>query len=298
MKTITLSAYAKINLFLDVIGRAPNGYHYVETILHAISLHDRVDVIAREAAAFSITIRCSDPSLPCDETNLAWRAAALFHQNHPLSDALYIHIEKNIPLAGGLAGGSTDAAAVLLALNRLYNTPFSLSSLCDMGAKLGADIPFCILANSGTPAAYGTHYGEQLTPMQPMPMCDILIVSAGESVSTPWAFAQLDAASHTSEKLQTVHHPVIDLPWHEDTLDILSSQMYNCFEAAILPQRPCAAQNISILQQNGAAAAQMSGSGPTVFGLFLSHAAATRTADILRANGAQVRQCVPLQKQK
>ncbi len=283
MKTIEINAYAKINLYLDVVGLAENGYHAVETIMHAISLHDTVNVTLDYTVDDTISLTCSDPHLPCDENNLAYRAAKLFQVHHPVG-GVSIHIDKRIPIAGGLAGGSTDAAAVLCALNALCGTPYTTESLCALSAPLGADVPFCVAANSGIFAAYGTHFGEVLIFLAPIPCCHLVIAAANEGVSTPWAYSEVDRLPK-----ETPHSPSLMLSAikEKEPLTEVLSHLYNRFEAAILPKRAEAMQNKEALLRNGAHAAMMSGSGPTVVGFFDTETAAVLACNALTQNGVR-----------
>ena len=179
---IRLEAKAKINLFLEITGRLPNGYHTISTVMHEIGLCDYVSVEKTDSGSITLTSDCD--TMPLDERNIAYRCAALFFEKAGIENkGINIHIEKNIPMEAGLAGGSTDGAAVLKALNEMYNTPFSIAELCTMGAKVGADIPFCIMGGS----VLCEGIGEIMTPIATLPSCHILIVKGKEGVSTKWA---------------------------------------------------------------------------------------------------------------
>ena len=192
VKTITLQANAKINLLLDITGRRPDGYHTITGVMQAVSLADTVTVTASGEGAGrpTITLACSDPTLPTDGKNLAWRAAEVFFTVVPSvgCDALTIDIDKRIPAAAGMAGGSTDAAATLRALNDLFDHPLSEEQLLAVGLSLGADVPFCLVG--GTQLTEGV--GERMTPLCPLPACAILVACAGEGISTPAAYRALD----------------------------------------------------------------------------------------------------------
>lgn len=273
MKTETLSAYAKINLVLAVTGKAENGYHTVETVMQAVTLCDTVTVTAETAETASILLTCSEPSLPCDVSNLAYRAAETFFRAVPsFSASVNIDIQKKIPLAGGMAGGSTDAAAVLLALDRIAGEPLSRETLLSLGAVLGADVPFCILADSGEYAALGTHFGERVTPLPAIPDCTLVIASSGEAVSTPWAYGQVDTLPADREGCC---EEMLKALQNGNLTEVLSA-LYNRFEDAVLPKRPLAAGQAAILRDAGADAVLMSGSGPTVIGFFAGPGRASR----------------------
>ena len=268
MKTVTLPAYAKINLYLAVTGKLPNGYHTVETVMQAISLHDTVTAEHSDGTA-PITLTCTAPYVPCDESNLVWRAAERFFAAAVAQEPSFrqfpvrMHIEKKIPVAGGLAGGSTDAAAALIALNRLSGECLDTDSLLDIAAGLGADVPFCVLANLGHPTALGLHYGEQMTVLPSLSPLYAVVASNGEGCPTPWAYSRIDALPPDAEN---GYQPMVDALRAADTAAVFSN-MYNVFEAAIFPERPLAKQCRDILAQY-ADRALLSGSGSAVIALF------------------------------
>ena len=280
--TITLNAYGKINLFLDITGRRPDGYHTITGVMQAVSLADTVTLTVTEpvgkhlcvmgprpGAAETITLTCSNPDLPTDGRNLAWRAAeAFFAATGRGCRTLEIHIEKRIPAAAGMAGGSTDAAAVLVGLNQLFDTPLTPEELCAVGVKLGADVPFCICGC----AQITEGVGEVLTPITPLPECDLLVACGGEGVSTPGAYRALDELYGNFEPAAYTPH------WTE--LEALKAALaaadlegvcragVNLFETVILPERPVARSIKETMYEAGAVFAMMSGSGPSVFGVF------------------------------
>ena len=290
MKT-TVQAHAKINLFLDITGSRPNGYHTITGIMQAISLHDEVTVEITEGCS-GITLTCSDPTLPSGEKNLGWRAARAFLDETGLELAVNIHIEKHIPAAAGMAGGSTDAAAVLRALNTLCNAPLTEDALHRVGLSLGADVPFCL--------AGGTHLtegvGEILTPVSPLPDCDIVVACAGEGVSTPAAYKSLDEMyGYFDGSVYAPRYTRLDAlsaALTDTDLDGVARNAYNVFESAVLPVRPVAQSIRDTLAGNGALFAMMSGSGPSVFGLF-RRGNASAALDALRAMGIPAWLCRP-----
>ena len=290
MKT-TVLAHAKINLFLDITGRRPDGYHTITGVMQAISLHDEVTVEITEGCS-GITLTCSDPTLPSDEKNLGWRAARAFLDETGPELAVNIHIEKHIPAAAGMAGGSTDAAAVLRALNTLCNAPLTEDALRRVGLSLGADVPFCL--------AGGTHLtegvGEVLTPVSPLPDCDIVVACAGEGVSTPAAYKSLDEMyGHFDGSVYTPRYAHLDAlrtALTDADLDGVAQNAYNIFESAVLPVRPVAQSIRDTLEAHGACLAMMSGSGPSVFGLF-RRGNASAALDALRSMGIPTWLCRP-----
>ena len=315
---VTLKAYAKINLFLDVTGRREDGYHLITGVMQAVSLCDRVTVAveeptgkhlcslgARPGMAESIALTCSNPNLPTDGRNLAWRAAeAFFSTTGRGCRRLTVHIDKHIPAAAGLAGGSTDAAAVLVALNQLFGYPLTKTALCEVGLKLGADVPFCIMG--GTQKTEGV--GEVLTPLAPLPDCAILVACAGEGVSTPAAYRALDelyghfAPGAYGPRTMELDAQIRALAASDP--DGVCAHAYNIFESVILPNHPTATHIKQVMQESGAALSIMSGSGPSVFGLFRrgSEERLACAAEALRAEGIPVWMCepvpVPVQVQK
>ncbi len=289
MTSITLRAPAKINLYLGVTGKEENGYHTVETIMQAISLCDTVTVKKMSGESFSLT--CSVDTLSCDSSNLAWKAAMLYFDTLGIEDRSFsVHIEKQIPIAGGLAGGSTDAAAVLLALNHLHQKTMSEDMLLSCSEKIGMDIPFCLLAGMGISTALGLHYGEKMQSLPTMPRMPLVIASAGEGVSTPWAYGLIDA---TAPNPPMGYVPVLDALRSADDTALLSS-MYNCFEDVILPNRPLADHCRSRLLSMGARRAMMSGSGPTVFGIFDTPQAAQTACASFCAEGIRAWTCTTI----
>lgn len=288
---ISVRGYAKINLHLDITGRRSDGYHTVNTVMQTISLCDTVTVSLREDERFFVT--CNMEGVPTDEKNLAVKAALLLRETLGKRFGANIDILKKIPMAAGLAGGSADAAATLVALNRLLGTPYSLDQLCDMGSTLGADVPFCIVG--GTRFADGK--GEILHPFPKMPECSIVIACEGEGVSTPWAYRRLDEAYGNFEAefgYQAKELSTLETALKEKDLRKISRAMYNIFESCVLSERPIAAEIRSIFLSCGALGAMMSGSGPSVFGIFLSEDAAKFALQALEKEGYQGVICHPI----
>ena len=305
----TLQANAKINLFLDVTGRRPDGYHTITGVMQAISLRDTVTVEVtdptdgrylcpmgpRGGQAEQMILTCSNPDLPTDHRNLAWKAAEKFFAATGRGcRRLDIHIEKRIPAAAGLAGGSTDAAAVLKALNQLFQNPLTDGELRALGLTLGADVPFCI--------AGGTHVtegiGEALTAAAPLPDCRLVVACGGEGVSTPAAYKALDGLYGNFEPVAyTPHREELNALLRalgEGNTEGVCGGVFNLFETVILPERPVASGIKETLLAMGAMAALMSGSGPSVFGIFPKDGeAAERAAAALEARGIPAWVCSP-----
>ncbi len=279
---MTINAHAKINLFLDMTGRREDGYHTITGVMQSISLCDRVTVDvegatgkylcslgARPGVAESIVLTCSNPALPTDSHNLAWRAAeAFFAATGRGCRRLSVSIDKHIPAAAGLAGGSTDAAAVLVALNEIFEQPLTMAELCAVGLKLGADVPFCMVG--GTQKTEGI--GELLTLLPSMPDCTVLLACAGEGISTPAAYRALDemyggfSSDAYTPRYGDLH--ALTAALSSADLDGICAHTFNIFESAILPVHPLATRIKEIMQTYGATSAMMSGSGPSVFGIF------------------------------
>ncbi len=263
----TVFAYAKINLSLDILGTRPDGYHEVQMLMQSLTLHDTITLRVQPAPGVSLS--CSELSLPTDERNLAYRAASLFLSAYAPSYGVELHLEKKIPSAAGLAGGSSDAAAVLRGLNEMFGFPASDAALSSLGLQLGADVPYCLLL--GTALSEGI--GERLTPLPAAPACYCLLVKPAAGASTKQVYTDYDALTQTTE---------IPRPDTEGLLDALStgdyagltSRLCNVLEPVTLRLVPEIADLKETLYSLGADGALMSGSGPTVFGLFSTETAA------------------------
>ncbi|MBR5666490.1 MAG: 4-(cytidine 5'-diphospho)-2-C-methyl-D-erythritol kinase [Lachnospiraceae bacterium] len=262
---IELEAHAKINLALDVIGERPNGYHDVKMIMQSIKLCDRVTIERTEGDGVSLTGNLS--WLPCGKGNLAYDAAVLFMERTGIRAGVSIYLEKHIPVAAGLAGGSTDAAAVLKGLNELFETGLSEEALCEMGLSLGADVPYCIMG--GTALAEGI--GEQLTKLPNAPVFHVVLIKPEASASTKEIYGRLVLDGKTD-------HPdvngMIRAIEEGDYLGI-SSRLGNVLEPVTRELCPEIVKIEQAMKSFGAEGTLMSGSGPSVFGLFTDSARAT-----------------------
>lgn len=298
MATLTRRAPAKINLFLDVTGRRSDGYHTISGIMQTVSLWDTVTLTVTPVAdgeAPRHTLTCSHPDIPTDGRNLGLKGAdAFFDAVDAAPVHLHIHIDKQIPTAAGLAGGSTDAAAVLLGLNELMGEPLTQEALCRVGLSLGADVPFCIVGG----AMITEGVGEKLTPCSGLPPCWLVIACGGEGVSTPAAYQRLDELYGGFDG--TVYTPKADmLNAHLEALrqgDLLEAgkHAYNIFESAVLPTHSLAGHIKQALTEEGTAFAMMSGSGPSVFGVFRKEDKALAAAEALRHRGVPAWVCTPV----
>lgn len=282
-------AFAKINLFLDIEGLRSDGYHNIASVMQTVDWADEISVEKTERKGIFLT--CSDPTIPTDRKNTVYKAAELFLERVAFPGGVELHIEKSIPSAAGLAGGSADAAAALLCMNRLLCDPLSLEELLGLGAKIGADVPFCMVG--GTKRTTGI--GDVLEPFPALPSCFVVCGKLGDGVSTPEAYRALD------EK----HDRFIGYRWNQERENILrhalenaapealGNGMYNLFESVIEPKRPAVSSMKAVLISHGAVAAMMSGSGPSVFGIFLREAEARHACAALRQMGAECRVCRP-----
>ncbi|MCI7130400.1 MAG: 4-(cytidine 5'-diphospho)-2-C-methyl-D-erythritol kinase [Lachnospiraceae bacterium] len=272
---IHLKALAKINLGLDVIGTREDGYHLVRMIMQTIDLFDWVTV--RKSNQEGIALETNLNFLPTDEHNIAYQAAMLLKEDFPHIGGVELHIHKCIPVAAGMAGGSTDAAAVLYGMNQLYHLGIPMDRLMEYGLILGADVPYCLFR--GTALAEGI--GEKLTRLSPMPDCYILIAKPPVSVSTKLVYQSLDA-------LKEPPHPPIDAQIQDlkvQDLTSLARHMGNVLEGVTVPMHPQITQIKEIMENQGAIAAMMSGSGPTVFGIFSEEAKAYEAKGKIRDSG-------------
>ena len=278
-----VKAAAKINLMLDILKRLDNGYHSLFMIMQSVDLFDVVTVDKNNEN--KIIIECDKDGVPCNEKNIAYKCAMKFFEYCDISDVgITIKIEKNIPMAAGVAGGSADGAAVIYCLNKIYNTNLSQKELCEIGNKVGADIPFSL--TGGTAVTLGT--GNVIAPVKDLPECFIVLCKPEQDVSTPEAYAEFDA-------LNRVRHldrvSMIDAVSNAD-YEKICSLCGNVFEQAVeVPKRP---HIKGVMRKSGADACCMSGSGPTVFGLFSDKDKANECYDKLKAKYNQVYICKPV----
>lgn len=268
-----IKATAKINLGLDVIRKREDGYHDVRMIMQMTGMYDRI-VLYPKRGRSGIELRTNLPYIPTNENNLAFKAAKLLMDEFDVTDGLEINLQKFIPVAAGLAGGSTDAAAVLKAVNKIFRLDLDDAQLMERGARLGADIPYCLLG--GTALAEGI--GEKLTPLPDMPDCRILLAKPPISVSTRDVYGALRAD-------EIEKHPDIDGmidAIREGDLRGVTDRLANVLEDVTAPTRPIIGKMEQEMKDAGALSAIMSGSGPTVFGIFDENADAEKCRDELR----------------
>ncbi|MBO5588215.1 MAG: 4-(cytidine 5'-diphospho)-2-C-methyl-D-erythritol kinase [Selenomonas sp.] len=270
---VTIEANAKINLTLDILGKRPDGFHEVAMVMQTIGLHD---TMVMEKTESEIELSISVPWLKADEKNLAWRAAELMRQEFNLGGGVRMELTKRIPIAAGLAGGSADAAAVLKGMNDLYGLQLSEEKLCELGARLGSDIPFCI--KGGTMLATGR--GEVLKRLSDMPETWVVLAKPRISVSTAWAYQNYDEQG--AEK-----HPdneAIKRAITRGNRKAIAGLLCNVLESVTIKKYDVIAEYKQMMLDKGAMASMMSGSGPTVFGLAKSREQAEAIADVLRQN--------------
>ena len=277
MNQIRLKALAKINLGLDVLRRKEDGYHEVKMIMQTIHLHDQIHI--KKIEEDEIKIRTNLYYLPNNENNIAYKAAKMLKDEFNLPGGVSIQLKKVIPVAAGMAGGSSDAAAVLFGMNKMYGLKLSMQELMDRGVKIGADVPYCIMR--GTALAEGI--GEKLTRLPAMPKCHILIAKPPINVSTKFVYENLHA-----NDLKPEDHPNVDIQVEalkEGNLEKLIANMGNVLERVTVPEYPVINEIKQIMKDSGAMGAMMSGSGPTVFGIFTNYVQAQEAYKKIEQSG-------------
>lgn len=282
--TITKRAFAKLNLYLDVMGKRPDGYHDIKSVMMQVSLHDLVTV-TRDGGS-SIRLADMGDDLPNGEENIAYRCADAFLRHYDLREGVSIRIEKHIPIAAGLGGGSADGGAVLTAMAELFADTIQtdLDTLCAIGSTIGADIPFCVVGG----CAKTLGIGDRITPLDYTTDCTILLARDGSGVSTPRAYGALDAlyGERLGEDFGDFEGFLASLA----AGDSIPRQMRNTFEDVILPNHPEATALRERITAGGGVPL-MSGSGPAVFGLFPDVAAANHVYRALQAEGIEAYLC-------
>lgn len=265
-----IKAYGKINLGLDVLGKLPNGYHEVRMVMQTVGIYDELTFERTESG---IEITTDAAKLPTGEDNLIYKAAKLMKEKYHIREGVHIHLQKNIPIAAGMAGGSTDAAAAMKGISRLFGLDTGLLELMKMGVDIGADVPYCVIG--GTALAEGI--GEKLTPLEPAPECYVLVAKPDIDVSTKFVYEHLDLA-----KIEK--HPDIDGMVEAISIGSLQGildRMENVLETVTIPAYPVIDELKRRMKELGAVNSLMSGSGPTVFGIFLERRTAQMALDRL-----------------
>lgn len=275
MDKMELKALGKINLGLDVLGKRPDGYHDVRMVMQTIYLYDQITITKRKEPGIGLSTNLF--YLPVNENNLAYRAAKLLMDEFEIRSGVDIFLEKHIPVAAGMAGGSSNAAAVLYGINRMFDLGLSMEELMKRGVSLGADVPYCIMR--GTVLAEGI--GEILTPLPPMPRCQIVVAKPPVSVSTKMVYEKIDSR-------RIVEHPDIDgiiEGLKEGDVTKIASRMGNVLEQVTVEEYPVIDKIKKLMNEDGAKGAMMSGSGPTVFGIFTEKSLAKKAALKIREAG-------------
>ena len=271
-----LRAMAKINLGLDILGKRDDGYHEVRMLMQTIQMYDLLDI--RRKSSPGITLTTNLLYVPSDERNLVYKAAKLLMDEFDIQEGISMKLTKSIPVAAGMAGGSSDAAATLVGMNRLFHCGLSKEKLMELGVQIGADVPYCVLR--GTALAEGI--GEKLTVLPPMPDCWILIGKPGISVSTKYVYTTLDLNTDTV-------HPDIDgmkKALEDGNLYGITERMGNVLQDVTIPAYPEVERIKEQMKALGAVNAMMSGSGPTVFGIFDNEEKAQEACQKLRESGS------------
>lgn len=258
MDTLTRKAYAKINLGLDVLRRREDGYHEVKMIMQTVDIYDVLTFAKAPADVFRLSV--DSAQIPDDDNNLVLKAARLLFATAGIDAGVEVTLQKNIPVAAGMAGGSTDAAATLIGLNALYDLRFTTEQLQEIGVKLGADIPYCIMG--GTALSQGI--GEILRPLPALPQAHLVIAKPDLMISTKYVYENLHA---NSLKVHPNIDGMIEALSNRDLIK-MCSLMGNVLETVTEKENPIITQIKDLMKEQGATGALMSGSGPTVFGIF------------------------------
>ena len=275
MDELNLKALAKINIGLDVLRKREDGYHEVRMIMQTIHLFDRIQI--KKTKEPGIQISSNLYYLPVNENNLIHKAAALLMDEFSITEGVEFRLEKHIPVAAGMAGGSTDAAAALYGMNQMFDLGLNMEQLKERGVKIGADVPYCLMR--GTALAEGI--GEKLTALPPMPKCPVLVAKPSVAVSTKFVYENLHLENDPP-------HPDIDRLLEDirkKDLQSTAQDMGNILETVTVAHYPEIASLKEIMKEHGALNALMSGSGPTVFGLFEDEKTAKRAYRAVKESG-------------
>ncbi len=280
---ITIEAHAKINLTLDILDKRADGYHDVELVLQSIGLSDTIE-LAKINKGIKLELNVDKviggENLTADENNLAYRAAKLMIDYFNLAEGVFIRLTKKIPIAAGLAGGSTDAAAVIRGMNQLFNLHLTTQQMCDLAAKIGSDVPFCIVG--GTCLAYGR--GEKLKRLADLPSIPIVLIKPRGAIPTAWAYKTYDADKSSEHPDTNAICEAINLSDYEAVAELI----FNVLERVAIKKYPAIETYKQKLIEAGAIAAMMSGSGPSIFGIAKTHDDAVKIADTFKDIGVEV----------
>lgn len=275
---VKVLAPAKINFTLDITGKLDNGYHTVDMVMQSVDLYDVVTV---EKNTAEINLTCDKDFVPCNSSNTAYKAVQLFSEHCNIDCTVDIHIQKNIPAQAGMAGGSTDGAAVLVALNELYQTNLTIDELAMIGSKIGADVPFCFYGGTMLATGIGTTL-EKIEHNLQLNDYYILLCKPYVNVSTPLAYKKSDERPFSS----VVHSKAVIKAMQNNDINGFCSQLYNDFDSLLMIDE---VQHIkAVMKENGALASVMSGSGPTVYGVYSTKEQAENTAELLKSEYSDV----------
>lgn len=275
---VKVLAPAKINFTLDITGRLDNGYHTVDMVMQSVDL---CDVITVEKNITSINLTCDKTFVPCNSSNTAYKAVQLFSEHCNIDCKVDIHIQKNIPAQAGMAGGSTDGAAVLVALNEIYQTNLTIDEMAIIGSKIGADVPFCFYGGTMLATGIGTTL-ERIEHNLQLNDYYILLCKPYVNVSTPLAYKKSDERPFSS----VVHSQAVIKAMQSNNINEFCSQLYNDFDSLLMIDE---VQHIkAVMKENGALASVMSGSGPTVYGVYSTKEQAENTAELLKSEYSDV----------
>ncbi len=285
MVTLYEGAYAKLNLTLDVLDKREDGYHDIKSIMQAVSIRDDIEIDIGTSAPWQLT--CDQEGIPCDSRNLAWKAAELFFKTKGIDpDGVAIRITKRIPMEAGLAGGSADAAAVLRALNKHFDSPFSILALAELGAQIGSDVPFCVIC--GTAMAEGR--GERLRRLPDMPDCFFVVCKPDFSSSTPELYKKIDE----SVIGRRPDHQAMESALLAGDLGKIAQNLCNVFDPIVTADHMELNYIKSIFNSYGSVGQQMTGSGSAVFAIVESFEYAAVICSMLKDNYPQVYICKPI----
>lgn len=284
-KSVTMSAPAKINLYLDVLRKRSDGYHDIETVMQAVDICDNVTVsIDTDVVSDEINISCSNPDVPTDETNSCFKAVKEFYEYYgDKSFKTDVYIEKNIPLGGGLGGESADAAAVIAALNNLLDVWLDSEELVNIAARTGADVPFCLIGRT----QFCTGIGDDLRQLKSLPDCYIVVAKGIGSVSTKEAYEKVDECESFGDEY-------IAEKFNDGNINDIAENCRNIFEDAL--KIPDVIEIENIMQESGALCSSMTGSGSAVFGIFEESSAAQTCCDKIASFGYYAKAVIPLNR--
>ena len=285
MITLREVAYAKLNLTLDVLGKRSDGYHDIKSVMQTISIRDDIEIDLDTGKPWSLS--CDKEGIPCDESNLAWKAAKVYFDRVGKDpNGLEIRITKRIPSGAGLGGGSADAAAVLRALNKHYGEPLSIFALAELGGSVGSDVPFCTLC--GTAVAEGR--GERLRPLQPMPECVFVVCKPEFSVSTPVLYQEIDKRTIAKRP----DHQAMESALLAGDIGAIAQNLCNVFDPIVTEEHLELNYIKSIFNSYGSIGQQMTGSGSAVFAMMPNFEYAAVVCNMLKENYPQVFIAMPV----